>query len=463
MLRKMISKAAAFLGLVTAVLSILLLSGCGTTTVDLEDLLSVSYSGVNGYGKIEKAGFSREKMGMLDTAVQDFILSRVTVLPYSNSSLSNGDEIRFMVNYQESALEKAGEANHFTIKQESGALLTRKVEGLPEAEPFDPFENLVMNCQGYNGFGRISFSSEYLPAGATFSYRQDRQGSFSNGDTVEVTVYEYFQGGYENDCLAQLGKRPTRTKATFTVSGLSEPKKMDLFQNISVSLDGADGYARATVEGPYEDLTYKLDRDYGIATGDTLHVTVEYRYGDVAAWCMDKYEAVPETLTYDYTVGDLPEYITKYSDIPESLMNQMRMKVERTKDTLLQKGGDSSRLDFISVNYVGSYFLVSKSMSGEVLNRLFLVYAVEASADKQPSRSYYHVVSFKNLMCYDDETGSVDVNDFEAYGSEVDLGAWTFMHPYGYSILSDFTSECIDSQRTNFNVETTVKEEELPF
>ena len=461
MVRKMVSRMITLLLLVTTALSILFLSGCGTKTIDLEKLLTISYSGVNGYGTIAGREFPQEALKLFDPAVRLFVETQIKILPDKTQALSNGDEVHFTVSYPETAANKIEETYHCKVKQEIGAVITKKVEGLKEAEPFDPFSGVEMSCTGYDGYGTVTFSGGELEKLAMLSFNEGKQGSFSNGDQIEVSYAIFGATSLEKFCLANLEKRPTRDRATFTVSGLKEPEKMDLFRNLSVSLDGADGYAKATVEGPYEDLTYRLDRDENISNGDILHVTAECWYGDVSDWCMDNYKAVPEKLTYDYEVSGLPVYITKCSDIPESLLNQMRMKVERTEDTLTQNAGFYDGVRFDSVKYVGNYFLVSKNTSGEIINRIILLYAVEVSAEGEPSKSYYHAVAFNNLMRYDASSGYVDLNDFETYGDDLEL--FSLVSLCGYRIYTDFVGNCIDSQRTNFNVETTIEEGNLPF
>ena len=127
----------------------------------------------------------------------------------------------------------------------------------------------------------------------------------------------------------------------------------------------------------------------------------------------------------------------------------------------LANAGFYDGVRFDSVKYVGNYFLVSKNTSGEIINRIILLYAVEVSAEGEPSKNYYHAVAFNNLMRYDASSGYVDLNDFETYGDDLEL--FSLVSLCGYRIYTDFVGNCIDSQRTNFNVETTIEEGNLPF
>lgn len=126
----------------------------------------------------------------------------------------------------------------------------------------------------------------------------------SNGDEITVTIL-YDDGildGYDYQLAQDSGD-----SWKVTVEGLEEPKKVDLFEGISLEYGSDGSYA---VVGGYDNITYTLSKDRGIRNGDTITITASYE-GDGASleeFCIRSYGVIPESDTCEYTVEGLDIY-----------------------------------------------------------------------------------------------------------------------------------------------------------
>lgn len=182
-------------------------------TVDLFDYVSVSFTGINGYG----------------TAVLDVDDS----FPYDSDvyfevsptdGLSDGDEVTVFAraNYWSSS-----DLTDYFIQQYGKAPETLEktftVDGLGEGESFDPFDYIELSIEGISPEGRLSCNIKEqsgIMDGVTADISQT--SGLANGDDVTVTLTY----GYDSDDTylrsrwAEQGMTPTATQKTYTVEGL---------------------------------------------------------------------------------------------------------------------------------------------------------------------------------------------------------------------------------------------------
>ena len=184
-------------------------------TVDLFDYVSLSFTGINGYGT---AVLDVDDRFPYDTEV--YFEASIT------EGLSNGDEVTVYARANDWSstdlttyfIQSYGKAPESLEK-------TFTVDGLGEGESFDPFDYIELSIEGISPEGRLSCNIKEqagIMDGVTADISQT--SDLANGDEVTVTLtYEY-----DNDDTAlrnrwaEQGMIPTATQKTYTVEGLME-------------------------------------------------------------------------------------------------------------------------------------------------------------------------------------------------------------------------------------------------
>lgn len=210
------------------------LAGCsaGKIKVDMEDYISVSYTGYNGNGTavfdFDYVNFEYEIMSQWKDDDKSFTkLAELTALettincdPATIEGLSNGDKITVTMTYDK---EKAKELGYsFT-----GTSKTFTVEGLNDAIMIDPFDESVFGKgkivdAGFDGIAPKVWYGIYNQAPRDYKYINDP----ISGVTYEVDKYENLKNGDVVTVTATLsdewinkGYALSRTEITVTVEG----------------------------------------------------------------------------------------------------------------------------------------------------------------------------------------------------------------------------------------------------
>lgn len=222
---------AVLIGLVLLVRGIL---AAAPARIDLEQYLTLSVSGYDGYASptvalddvrlykdvaeaMEKKGVIGDTEDMYEALGRAYDIAAVTeawryeVSP--KSGLSNGDEVVLDISYDNEALKDYKIAF-------SGSKITLKVDGLKEVSSFDPFENITLVFSGIQPGGKATVS----PADDQYGiyYVVEPSTGLSNGDTVTVTAtWEMgIKSEFGEDYVRRYGAVPSKTQETYTVSGL---------------------------------------------------------------------------------------------------------------------------------------------------------------------------------------------------------------------------------------------------
>lgn len=223
-------------GAVIVVILLLIFALTRKTTIDLNQYVTISSSGYNGYGtayvefdteafasdnknKIElkkeyMEGFE-EEMSMLEgldmniaSIVADSLLDGDLDV---SSGLSNGDVVTFTWSFDEEELNEVFDCN-FKFSD-----ITYTVEGLEEVGTFDAFEGVEVVFTGMAPYGRaelqINSSDEKI---RYLSYELSQYEDLDNGDTVEVSISNF----YAESFAEQYGMVPAEMTKTYTVEGL---------------------------------------------------------------------------------------------------------------------------------------------------------------------------------------------------------------------------------------------------
>lgn len=224
--------------MLAGIMSIALLTGCGSKSVklDLMDYVEVSFTGYEGGGKavlsMDSVQLEKDMVGDTDgnitseelnkmLSMVDFEMSvKYTADP--TEELSNGDKVTVTATYNEDLAKSYG------LKITSVSK-TYTVEGLEEVELVDPFDEEYFNGDmlfvyfyGWNGYGQVGIYNGYSSAGYSepyhyLTYSFDKDWELSNGEVI--TIYAGIGERYANK---QLGFELSRTEMTIVVEGLQE-------------------------------------------------------------------------------------------------------------------------------------------------------------------------------------------------------------------------------------------------
>lgn len=295
----------------------LLLTGCGRTSVNLNDYVTVNYEGYNTVGV---AGYEFDCEKMIEDNPKAFGLSK----DHSNDDtlevlfdiscyidgrldkmedLSNGDTINFKWDISN---EEALKENYpISIKYSD---ITVNVEGLDEAESFDPFANIKVTFSGIAPNGTVSIDSNGKGELEDLIYTADVNDGLSNGDKVKVKVNAF--GGNLNEYCLKYGKIPSTTEKEYTVEGLAS-YAMSLDKIPEEVLDKMDNHAQDTfkahVASNWNDTEslkkITLIGNYFVYPKDSIKVSTQnylYFVYKIDAENMDDKEKKGQTFSYYY-------------------------------------------------------------------------------------------------------------------------------------------------------------------
>lgn len=186
-------------------LCVFALTGCGTKKIDVMESVTLTYSGVDGYGianienaydweneALEQAGIEEiENFSSLGDALMIEMSVSYAVSP--NENLSNGDEVTVTATFDNESVEEYG--IKFVAKEKKFI-----VEGLPEVQQVDLFENIDVVYQGIAPNVTASVSDANTDCYVWTRYVLDKTNNLNIGDTVTVTAEydknELLKAGY---------------------------------------------------------------------------------------------------------------------------------------------------------------------------------------------------------------------------------------------------------------------------
>lgn len=204
--------------------------------INLNDYVTISYDGYDTMGTatasldidglvfaiVGDEGGDEEKQYQAEMAVSALLGNENLEGELDKTEdLKNGDTVTYTWDISDGAKKDIEDKLGYTLKYED---ITTTVEGLQEAEPFDPFDRLKVIFSGIQPNGTVEIDDGGDGWYSTFT--ADPNDGLSNGDNV--TIY-YTPNGYdprdnekalEEYCISSAGKIPTETKKTYTVSGL---------------------------------------------------------------------------------------------------------------------------------------------------------------------------------------------------------------------------------------------------
>lgn len=221
----------------------------------------------------------------------------------------------------------------------------------------------------------------------------DRTEKLSNGDKVTVTITypDTLEEALDVSFTPKSGE-----SWTVEISGLGEPEKVDLFENISLKYEEGNTLCATSL---YPNLIYTLSQTQNLHNGDRVTITVSAPDGseDLDAYCMETYGWMPQFTALEYTVEGIDEFPIVLEEIPDELMEQMRTEaqtqIESLGEQMVSSFGDQGyRMNNYALEYV---YVVSpkENVSSPVKNEVYLVYRINAT-NPDGTFDYYYSAKF---------------------------------------------------------------------
>lgn len=344
----------------------------------------------------------------------------------------------------------------------------------------DVTEDLVVNFDGYNGYGTATLENEYgweaealeaagvksidtfsdlgdaLMIESAVSYEIQPKENLSNGDEVTVSTVI-------NDEVAENYKiKFVYNEKKFIVEGLPEIEQVDIFDNIDVSFQGIAPNVTAYLDNANTDsyvrMSYKMDKNNNLNIGDVITVTADYNKEDLL-------EAgyIAESDTKEFVVEGVAQYVSELSQIPSDILEKLKKQMEdATKSHVADKWAEEETLK--EMEYLGSYLLTLKDgmQQNNDYNMLYLIYKIDVD-NSEGSFSYYSYCKYKNLIILEDGTCSVDISNYSlpqgssffgnVSGEAFNKGKYYYI---GYEKIDSLFNNCVTKNIEYYEYESDV-------
>ena len=289
-------------------------------------------------------------------------------------------------------------------------------------------------------------------------------GKLKNGETVKLSW------GFSQEELEEQFKVKFTSKGTeFKVEGLKDVQLFDAFMDFDYKFTGISPEGAVEWKGTGDmdgskGYYFTVEPSMDLKNGDKVKVKIEPANPESL---IQKYGIAPKETEKEITVEGLPSYVEKADAISDSLLQDMQKEItDKIQSQLASQGEEVS---FVGAEYLGYYFLTSKSANAFEHNIMFPVMKVNVQInipDKSytAQHSYYFTGAFTNLMDEGSGKVTVDLNDMDIpyHYATVDTGvvAWFSTVKFNFSGFEDLNSlrnQCVSQKLDKYTVEETVK------
>lgn len=213
---------------VIAVIALALFIKSRPTKIDLEELVTITVSGYDGYGNAyarldsdtiyytyrDKYGedeFDEKRWKEYSEKVEKLAecIDSIELELNKESEIENGDKLTVKISYDNKLAKKCG-------LKFKGNKVSLKVKDLEKILEIDPFKDLEVTFTGTAPFGTVTYNytgdSNYI---STYSFNVDKRENLRNGDTVVISV------AMEDEQTVRNGFALEEKEKEYKVSGLS--------------------------------------------------------------------------------------------------------------------------------------------------------------------------------------------------------------------------------------------------
>ena len=311
-----------------------------------------------------KAGEGETNVSIIDGDEENSILSQQDDFELPVPGISNGDTVTVYADISEETWTLLRNRGLYLSFECNAVAVT--AEGLTEATPYDPFEDLTVTFTGLNGVGtaEIYYNSNY-----PFSFSAEPREGLSNNDRVEISLS--VNDGYDlNRIVEEFHIMPVALSKPFTVSGLYvNPTEISSFtpENRASLMEQGRLAASSILEEEYEDGELFVLEDAGMyfAAGKQISVT---------------------------EASGTDEALTEESGTDEAENDEASGEEASATDEAEESGGIQG--------------------SG-IQNYLFCVFNVNYTNSSGEDLQYYYYIRYENLMLDDSEEAVADFTQFD--------------------------------------------------
>lgn len=216
------------LGLLAVLIVAFIIYGNKNTRIRLNDYVSVSFEGYDGYGsataKIEWDKVQKDYEGKLRGKAATTGVFDMLVLFAKGGSLVEGELTKDMQLTNGEKVIFSWDVDDEEVKENYGVEfvysdIELEVSGLKDIEEVDPFEGLNVYFYGISPLGEASIEGMAETYGNSLFFELDERRGLANGDIVTLRA-EYTEG--EEQLANRQGVKLIATEKQFTVEGLDE-------------------------------------------------------------------------------------------------------------------------------------------------------------------------------------------------------------------------------------------------
>lgn len=297
----------------------------------------------------------------------------------------------------------------------------------------------------------------------------DKNAQIANGDVIT----------YSWNCDEAAIKKIFGCKVKYkdiklTVKGLEEIATFDPFEGVELVYTGIAPNGSAEVKNssisPYaSSLRFQMDVYNGLSNGDVVTVKVyDGGYQNPTQYFVNTFNAIPSVTEKQFTVDGLGSYAASASQIPEDTMEKMKSQANDTISAYVANNwSEDATMD--SCNYIGNYFLSSKSSPNYGNNSIvILVYEIQATINSESRNisdtfTYYTTVTFVDPIVLPDGTCSIDLSRGTLTGNTLTKnypGGW-FGYSYsvkGYESLDTLMNKSVTTLIDRYTYEDNVSQ-----
>ena len=388
-----------------------------------------------------KAGDEEEAAKMRDALLSDNAGLTITINDGEKATgLSNGDKIKCVVTCNDSYLEEKN------IKIENKEFEV-EVEGLKNGTKIDLFEKISVTFTGNDGAGRAEYDRSAAPAFVRCTFK-DSYRDLKNGD--KVTLVAYMRGATAVDPADPEGAvtleydgnyyvcDKARVEKEYTVEGLTEMTKVDIFKDIKPVYRYAVPYLRVygvDTDACSEEVKngvrfYVDDASKELKIGDTFKIKAYTR----SSFTDNGYavDGTPDEDGYyykEFTVGqDAPVYLTK--DNASANAGKYKEQFEATIKEITEKGLDRTYVQGFSAGgkITGMSFKESKTYlmenaeASSYSTKVYIAktYKVSVTTDNEP-KTAYGIILLRNPVVTGDTVAVDEGYSANLYSSQESL------------------------------------------
>lgn len=379
--------------------------------------------------------------------------------------LKNGDKIKVTVDYDEKALKDA----KIKLTNTEFEIEVKNLEDGTELDPFDE-KYIKVEFTGIDGEGRMNVTDTAEADDLGIYYKYDRSSGLKNGDKVKITCELYSswteKSGdaivYEVDGKYYVVKNEDALTKEFEVTGLTELKEIDPFENIKFKFDGGTPFLEvddvdndAMDKLIVDNVDFYIDNRSNLKVGDKFKVKA-YAYSRLKDEGYKLKGEVDSDGYYvkEFTVEDtMPAYVTAangseafsneaFKELIADEESEIKEHLQDSKSNWLSNGtnvkfeGTVEKVESLTLKEVYVSFTDKNNYSNVsgYVNRVYGIYEVKVRTDdeEKPSASFYAAIYINDVIFADGKYYKVD-----SYSS--------FGYNY-YGSMSDFNKEVGDKE-----------------